>query len=358
MKKFLTLLAGSSLAFYMQGCSDNGSSADDKPLSKGSVYVYTSEWTSATGDLLWIDEDGKLSKDKLEFYQDSRIVGVDGNLFVLEGMGKDNIVLIDPSNNEKKWQKSLEDLANPSDVVKANKDEVWVALKDISKLIKVSVKDGEVTKTVKTDAFEVKKGEAPHVIDLVTRHDTLFALFQRYIPGNPSYDYSNLGLLAMYKLDDGKLLDTVRLEKNNPQAMGFAKGKLYVGSLGDYATEKMYGIEVVDLAKKKSSVVVDGKTLGGGAYAMAFNSKDGVAYVAVYEGWGKITLAEVDLSEKSVKTIEGVSNITGSLAYDEASGVLYVGNEDYVYTYEDGKLSKVENAVKDVLPPYSITIVR
>ena len=364
MKKLLTLLAGSTLAFYMQGCSDNATSADDDtPLSKGSVYVYTSEWTAKSGELRWIDEDGKLSKKSVEFYQDSKIVGVDGNLFVLEGSGTDNLILVDPSTNEKKWEKSLEDLANPKDVVKANKDEVWVALEGVSNFIKVAVKDGKIVKTVKTDGFEIKKGQSPHLVDFETRNDTLFGLFQRYTStpsddGYPKMDYSTPGLLAMYKLEDGSLLDTVQLVKNNPQVMGFAKGKLYVGSVGDYATADMYGIEVVDLAKKKSSAVVDGKSLGGGVYAMAFDSKDGLAYVAVYEGWGKITLAEVDLNEKKVKAIKGVSNITGSLAYDEADGVLYIGNDDAVYTYEDDKLNKVESAVKDVLPPYNITIVR
>lgn len=362
MKKLLTLLAGSTLAFYMQGCSDNGTSADDdKPVSKGSVYVFCSQYPA--GELRWIDEDGKLSKNSVEFYQDSKIVGVDGNLFVLEGSGTDNLILVDPSTNEKKWEKSLEDLANPKDVVKANKDEVWVALEGVSNFIKVAVKDGEITKTIKTDGFEVKKGQAPHLVDFETRNDTLFGLFQRYTStpsdnGYPKMDYSTPGLLAMYKLEDGSLLDTVQLVKNNPQVMGFAKGKLYVGSIGDYATADMYGIEVVDLGKKKSSVVVDGEKLGGGVYAMAFNSNEGKAYVAAYKKWGDVPLAEVDLSEKSVKTIKGVSNVKGSLFFDEATETLYIGNEDYLYTYEDDELNKVENAAKDALPPYNITIVR
>ena len=165
------------------------------------------------------------------------------------------------------------------------------------------------------------------------------------------------GLIALYTLDEGKLLDTIRLAKYNPQTMGFAKGKLYVGSIAGYSTEDN-GIEVVDLAKKKSSVVVDGKKLGGGVFSMALNSDDGIAYVAVYEAWGTITLAQVNLSDKSIKKIKGISNIIGSLAYDSDAETLYIGNDDYFYSYKGDKVEKIENAAKDALQPYGIAILK
>lgn len=363
MKKLLTLLAGSTLALYMQGCSDNGTSAnDDKPVSKGSVYVHCSKYPA--GELRWVDEDGKLSKDTLSFYNDSKIVGVDGNLFVLERMYADNLVLVDPTTNERKWTQSLDDLANPSDVVKANDDEVWVALDGVSKLIKVAVKDGKVKKTVKTKDFAQGEEGTPHLVDLETRNDTLFALFGRYVVDGYNSTYPAKGLLAMYKLDDGELLDTIKLAAKNPQAMGFAKGKLYVASVGAYNPETYgydsddAGIEAVDLDKKKSSLIVDGKKLGGGVWAFAVNAKEGKAYVGVYKTWSDLPLAEVDLSEKTVKSIKGITAIHGSLFFDDATETLYIGNEDYLYTYEDGELNKVENASKDALPPYNITVVR
>jgi hypothetical protein len=43
------------------------------------------------------------------------------------------------------------------------------------------------------------------------------------------------------------------------------------------------GIEVVDLSKKKSSMVVDGEKLGGGVTAFAVDSKNGIAYAAIYK---------------------------------------------------------------------------
>lgn len=353
MKKLLTLLAGSTLALYMQGCSDSGTSANNDNPFKASVYVFGSNRTDA-GELRWIDEDGEVSEAKVSLYQDSRIFPIDGKIFVLEGLSIDNISVFDPSKNKVTAQVKLDDSSNPVDVVKANDDEVWVALQNAPKIVKVSVEKKKVINKIKTKDFIQGKAISPNVVDLEVTGDTLIALFQRM---DENWGTPAPGLIALYTLDEGKLLDTIRLAKYNPQTMGFAKGKLYVGSIAGYSTEDN-GIEVVDLAKKKSSVVVDGKKLGGGVFSMALNSDDGIAYVAVYEAWGTITLAQVNLSDKSIKKIKGISNIVGSLAYDSDAETLYIGNDDYFYSYKGDKVEKVENAAKDALQPYGIAILK
>ena len=361
MKKILTLLAGTSLAFYMQACSDSSTSAEDDLLKPGSVYVFGSDYTS--GELRWVLDDG-ISDKSIQFNQDSKVVGIDGNLFVLERLNADNLALVDVSEDKVKWQIELDDASNPSDVVKANKDEVWVALEGAAKFVKVAVKDGKITKTVKTNKFSHGKATTPNLVDFEVSGDTLFALFQR----SENYAYPVPGLLAMYKLSNGDLLDTIKLAKKNPMAMGFANGKLYIASQGeynaDYGTDAdaNRGIEVVDFAKKKTSMVVDGKKLGGGVYGFAVDAKNGVAYAAIYKSDYDVPLVEIDLESKSVKTIKGVTDVEGSIIFDEASGVLYVGERAYgksaLYAYEDGELTKVKTATEDVLPVYNITIVR
>ena len=353
MKKLLTLLAGSSLAFYMQACSDNSTSADDDPLKPGSVYVFGSDMKS--GELRSVAEDG-ISEKAFEFYQDSKIRGIDGNLFILERYGKDNLVLFDVSEGKTKWQNDLDDAANPSDVVKANKDEVWVSLEGAPELLKVSIKDGKVTKTIKTDKFIQGKALSPSLADLEVSGDTLFALFQR---GDENWSYPAPGLLAMYKLDNGDLLDTIQLVNKNPMGMGFAKGKLYVGSQGNYVDS--YGVEVVDLAKKKSSEFIAASKFDAGLFSFVVDP-EGVAYAAVLKKYGEdVPLVKIDLSEKTVKTISGVKVAAGSLVFDDVDGVLYIGDRDSknggLYKYDGDKLSKVDSP-KEMLPVYGIAVVR
>ncbi|MBR3071989.1 hypothetical protein [Fibrobacter sp.] len=358
MKKILTLLAGTSLAFYMQACSDSSTSAEDDLLKPGSVYVFGSDYTS--GELRWVLDDG-ISDKSIQFNQDSKVVGIDGNLFVLERLNADNLALVDVSEDKVKWQIELDDASNPSDVVKANKDEVWVALEGAAKFVKVAVKDGKITKTVKTNKFSHGKATTPNLVDFEVSGDTLFALFQR----SENYAYPVPGLLAMYKLSNGDLLDTIKLAKKNPMAMGFANGKLYIASQGeynaDYGTDAdaNRGIEVVDFAKKKTSMVVDGKKLGGGVYAFAVDP-EGVGYAAVYKAWGDVPLMKVDFSKKTAEKVSGVSDVEGSLLFDDVDGVLYIGDRGSkggLYKYESGKASKID-APKKMLPVYGIAIVR
>ena len=416
MKKILSLLMASSFAFYMQACSDNATSAEDDEIDlvssssvdkaksssskaksssskgksssssvksssssaksssskeksssssadEGSVYVYFSDWTSPAGELRWV-KDGKISDDTLQFSQDTKVVGVDGNLFVVEG-GAGNLSLVDPATNKPKWQVKLGDASNPSDVVKANDKEVWVALKDEAKFVKVAIKNGKITKTVKTENLVHTEGHAPHLADFEVRNDTLFAMFQRYVLGAGEHTYDVPGLIAMYDLDDGAFLDTIRLAKKNPATMGFANnGKLYVGSTGDYSGESdVFGIEVVDVAKKKSSVLIDGEkfgTLVSGLVSFVVDA-EGFAYGAAYKDYkGNVPLFKIDLSKKSVKTVSGVSDVEGTLFFDNASGTLYIGERGEnagVYVYKNDKVSKLKSP-KDVLPVNSITVVR
>ena len=327
------------------------------------TYVFGSDYT--TGELRWV-VDGKISAKSIQLHQDSKVISAGENLFVLERYGADNIVLIDQKNQKIKWQKSFETNDNPSDVVKASDTEVWVGLEGPNKIVKVAVADGKVTKTIKTDDFAKAEGQFANVVDLEVSGDTLFALFRRAVAGWPA-GYPDPGLLAMYKLNDGSLLDTIRLAKVDPSAMAFVKGKLYVASAGQYdasgatLADDTRGIEVVDFAKKSSTTVVDGTKLGGGISSFAVDAKNGIAYAAIYKNYGDVPLVQVDLSAKTVTSIAGVSDVEGSLAFDAATSSLYIGDRVYgseaVYVYKAGKVSKLE-AAAGVLPPYSITIMK
>jgi len=329
----------------------------------GTAYVLGSDYQS--GELRWV-VDGELSTKSIQLNQDSKVVSVGENIFVLERFGADNVVLIDLKEQKIKWQKSFEANDNPSDVVKASDSEVWVGLEGPNKIVKVAIADGEINKTIKTDDFATNEGQFANVVDLEVSGDTLFALFRRAVAGWPA-GYPEPGLLAMYKLNDGTLLDTIWLDKFDPSAMAFANGKLYVASAGQYdasgatLADDARGIEVVDLEKKKSTVVVDGTKLGGGVSAFVIDAKNNVAYAAIYKNYGSVPLVQVDLATKKVKSISGVSDVEGGLAFDAAAGTLYIGDRTYgseaVYVYKADKVSKLD-AGSDVLPPYSITILK
>ena len=214
--------------------------------------------------------------------------------------------------------------------------------------------------------------ETPNAADLEVSGDTLFAVFQRYVPVVGGADFKEPGLLAMYKLSDGTLLDTIPLLTKNPMAVKVVKGNVYVGTQGEYNpvtwgidADDNRGIEKIDLKNKKSELWVSGAELGGGVNLMEVNAKEGKAYVAVYRAYGDVFVVEVDLANKSVNSVGKVVDASGGLFYDADKNLLYIGDRgvtDYV-TKEvsdmfvrvyDGTTLGAATDEEGAKPPYSI----
>ena len=193
--------------------------------------------------------------------------------------------------------------------------------------------------------------DTPNATDLEVSGDTLFAVFQRSIPGK-TVEFPEPGLLAMFKLNDGTLLDTITLVTKNPQAIKMVNGSLYVATHGTYNSawgtdaDENRGIEKIDLKNKKSSLWVSGSALGGGAYMMEVNAKAGKIYAVVNkgldaEGYTSMPVVEVDIASKSVKSVGAIRDGSGSLYYDTDKKLLYIGDRGFMNwdTYDVGDMA-------------------
>lgn len=352
----------SSSAENVSSSSETAESSSSVEESSGTLFVFGSDYMS--GELRWV-ENGELSDEKMAFNQDSKLIAVGKNLLVLERYGADNLSLVD-AEKQVAWQVSLESGDNPSDAVKIDDSKIWVALEGAPKILQVSLADGKTLKTVETAAFSSAGSLSPNLVDLEVSGDTLFALFQRYVFDSQTYTTTfPKGLLAMYKLSDGAFLDTVQLAKQNPMAMAFVGGNLYVASQGAYNSnygtdaDDNRGIEKVDLKTQTSELVVSGEELGGGVYALAVDAENSLAYAAVYQSYGMVPLVKVDLTSLAVSSVAGVSDVEGSLLF--AAGTLYIGDRSYgseaVYAYDGSAVLQLGNAV-GALAPYSIAFVK
>lgn len=340
----------------------SGSSAEDVVTA----VVFGSDYK--TGELRWVINGKKLSEKSVAFIQDSKVIANGSDLYVLERMGADNITKLNPKELEEKvekavvWQIPLDDGANPTDVAFSGEN-AWIALQNADSLVRISTKDGKISKSIKTTDFAYEGETSPYVADIELNDGKLYVLMQRYMldPATWATTYPK-GLLAIYDASTGDLKDTVQLLKKNPTAMTFFDGSLYVASQGEYNAaygtdaDEERGIEKVNLAEKKSELIVSGKTLGGGIYAFA--AEHGIAYAAIYKSYGDVPLAKIDLAAKTASTVEGIADAEGSLAVK--GGVVYVGDRSFgaekVFVVKDGKASAVET-VEGALAPYSITLL-
>lgn len=365
-KQSLACIAVASLAFGLTACGDDSSSSSVAAPTVGDtelagVVFDGGDYQVPEGELRWIDINGKISEKSLSFYQDSRVAINDNYVFVMEGLGTDNVSMVKPELIEEGaktavvWQVKFEN-SNPVDMA-FDGEEAWVALQNADSLVKISTKDGKVVKSIKTGEFATGEEVSPYVTDVEFDDGTLYVLMQRYSSDeNFVFTYPK-GLVAIYDGSTGKLQDTIQLVTKNPTKLTLYKGNLYVASLGEYdgKADDNRGIEKVDLDAKKSSLVISGKKLGAGIYG--FTAEDGIAFAALYKEWGSTPVVKIDLEKGSFEEVKGIADAQATLAYKD--GALYVGDhtmgKEKIYVYKDGKLTGFEQP-KGAQAPYSIAL--
>ena len=346
---------------------EESSSSSEISVSLTGV-VFGSDYT--TGELRWIDKDGKISESSLSFYQDSKVVTNGADLYVLERKGMDNITKIDPEKLESKgkkavvWQVSLDDEANPVDMA-FDGDQAWVALQNADSLVKISTEDGKVKKSIKIGKFAYEGEHSPYVADIELDDGSLYVLMQRYTQDeNFVVTYPVKGLLAIFDASSGDLKDTIQLKTKNPSSVAVVGGDVYVATHGEYNTaygtdaDSKRGIEKVNVSKKKSELLISGEDLGGGVASMVVDGE--LVYVSINLGYDENfaaiqALKKVDISAKKVDDVEGFSDMSGSMAIDD--GLLYVGDRSVpaVVTW-NGKKKNTIKQPKGALPPYNIAL--
>ncbi|MBO6075937.1 MAG: hypothetical protein J6P15_02235 [Fibrobacter sp.] len=338
-KKILTTLAALSFAFYLGACGDdNSSSASIECLDNENCLDEDLSSSSEDDDS---SSSAKSSKDK-----SSSSVKKDGKSSSSEKATSSSSEKKDDksssstkddksSSSEKKDEKS-----SSSEKVESSSSEAVSSSSDAP----VSSSSAEPESSSSVEPKVTYLANTPFAADLEVSGDTLFAVFQRYEVGSDGYSaiFNDPGLLAMYKLSDGTLLDTITLVTKNPQAVKVVKGNVYVGTQGEYNAswgidaDENRGIEKVDLKKKKSELWVSGTLLGGGVYMMDVDPISGKAVVAVYKAYQNVPVVEVDLNDKSVKRIDGVVDASGGIYYDRKGELFYIGDRGSIDfdTYE------------------------
>lgn len=325
-KKILSLLASVSFALFMSACGDDSSSS-------ASIECLDNESCLDDEDLSSDSDDAKSSSSaKSSKNKSSSSVKKDEKSSSSEK--------VTSSSSEKKDEKSSsstkDDKSSSSEKVESSSSEA------------VSSSSEEPQSSSSVELKVTYLSTTPNAADLEVSGDTLFAVFQRYTLSDDGYTalFNDNGLLALYKLSDGTLLDTIPLVTKNPSAVKVVKGNVYVATHGEYNeswgtdADDNRGIEKIDLKKKKSELWVSGTALGGGVTLFEVNAKTGKGYVAIDKYYGSVPVVEVDLASKTVKNIDGVTDATGGFFMD-ASGKLYIGDRGFMdwETYEMGNMN-------------------
>ena len=354
-KKILTSLAAVSLAFYLGACGD-----DNKMSTAPNVECLDNE--NCLDDA---SSDSNDAKSSSSVKKDEKSSSSEKKAESSSSEKKDET----SSSSEKKDESSSSEGETKGDKDVSSSSE---ASSEAESSSSEASEEPESSSSVELKVTYLS--ETPNAADLEVSGDTLFAVFQRYVPVTGAADFKDPGLLAIYKLSDGTLLDTIPLLTKNPMSVKVVGGNVYVGTQGEYnpATwgcdaDENRGIEKIDLKKKKSELWVSGEKLGGGVNSMEVNATDGKIYVAVYKAYGTVPVVEVDVASKSVKSVGDVMDGSGGLFYDADAKLLYIGDRGFmdwnppydmgnmfVHVY-DGKTLKAATDEDGFLQSYSIT---
>ena len=352
-KKILTLLTAMSFAFFMSACGDDNSS---------SVGVDCLDNENCLEDDLSSSSDDDESSSSVKAKSSSSQKGKSSSSekATSSSSKKDD----KSSSSEKKdssssAKSSSSEKANSSSSAKSSSSEAKSSSSEAksssSEAVSSSSEEPESSSSVELKVTFLS--ETPNAADLEVSGDTLFAIFQRSYTGEDfNMKYDDNGLLALYKLSDGTLLDTITLATKNPQAVKMVKGSLYVATLGEYNAmwgtdaDDERGIEKVDLKNKKSEIWVGGSALGAGAFMMEVNPKSGKAYVTINKGYdadynADMPVVEVDLASKTVKSVGDVTDGSGALFVD-VTGKLYIGDRGFL-NWNTGDMGKMNVRVYD-----------
>ena len=314
-KKILTTLASLSFAFYLGACGDDSSS---------SANIECLDNENCLDDELSSDSDDAESSSSAKSTKDKSSSSVKAK-----------------SSSSEKAKSSSSEKAKSSSSAKAKSSSSKNDAKSSSSEEILDESSSSEEEPESSSSVELKityLSETPNAADLEVSGDTLFAVFQRsYSDGSFTLLYQN-GLVALFNLKDGSLLDTIPLVTKNPQTIKMVNGSLYVGTTGEYNpdtwgtdADDTRGIEKIDLKNKTSELWIGGSKLGAGVQSFDVNAETGVAYVVVNKGYpggmsAEMPVLEVDLASKSVTNIDGIYDASGTVCVDPKSSTVYIGD--------------------------------
>lgn len=362
-RKILTLLTAASFALFFGACGDDNSASSNGP------------------EISCLDTDDCLDED-LSSADDEP-----SSSSSKKGDAKSSSSVKDSKDENKSSSSVKKDNDEGKSSSSETKDDKSSDSKSESSNSKGDSSSSETQESSSSEASESSSSEevkpveyantTPNLADLEVSGDTLFAVFQRQ---NSDYSITHNGLLAMYKLSDGTLLDTIQLATKNPSAVKVAGGNVYVATAGAYGAgyslpaDNNRGIEKVDLSKKTSSLFIAGTKLGGGVNDFVVDAKNSKGYTLIYNAYGVTPkIVEINLSAGSVIKTIGESELKdpeGSLEFDATKGILYIGERfldwdtfemhNNVYAYDGTTLeyiSDLDPELEEYRQPYIIKAI-
>lgn len=296
----------------------------------GTLFITQTDFTSGYMERMSI-KTSKISGPGTFIFGDVAIRTYDRYVYLLERYGADNLIKYDPSKKGEDaflYQKKLGDNWNPQDIEFVDERKAYVSNSNVPEITVLDPSTGAFLKHIDLSDYTYlpDSNVSPYANDLQIAESYLYVLLQRrngFKPGASS-------LILKVNIYKDSIVDTIPLNFKNGYAMSYANGALYVTNPGSAYSGSDGGIEMVDLATKKVTILFEESTLGGSPNGIVYKEKSRF-YITNYIDWKKVAVLEIDVSTKTVvATLDGVKDAYGGIYYDSVSKRLFVGERDDV----------------------------
>lgn len=357
--------------------------------------------------------DAEQGDETISVHSDSQVKTYGGDVYVLEKLGKDNLIRITGSalddnikagsrgvvsstvaadysggsiatvsipgwNSSQKvkdvdYQVSLGTNVNVFDMAFRSSSIAYVTQYQASDVLIVDPQTGSVDGTIDLSNYVAFAGtdsaEAfPFAAVLAFHGQYLYVALQRLrtveMETYTSFAPADTSLILVIDANN-EVIKAIPLEFKNPTALSICENNLYVTSSGSWMSSSDGGVEVIDMNSNTNTGVVAEESDFGGTISGFVVISASKAYMTVGKNNNDFTLFWTDLLEFDPTTgavgqkVEGIENAFGGLAWDGT--YLYVGDrgvtEPGIVVIDPSDNSKVGETIQVGMPPYSLAIL-
>jgi len=304
--------------------------SNDRPpeISRGIAVITTDALFSASGFGIIDVVGGSVYENLIQgsLHTDLAVRTYGSDVYILERMGRDNIIKYDSKKMGVAYHENLGAGINIQDIAVVSQTKAYISCNSSKDLIVFNPHSGKKTSVIDLSAYNAGEASHPYASAVAVYGHYVYVACQRFITDN--YGDQELGQVVIIDSRADTIVNVITLEKKNPHSMDIFHDRLLVASAGHWLEPSSGGVEMIDLtANINLGVVAD----MDGASRVAFISLN-KAYVGAGifdENWNYS--AKIFPINPQARTTGAALNYIGDgfggIVYDGFR--VYIGEQDY-----------------------------
>lgn len=309
------------------------------PYAKKTVVATTTAADYSSGNVGTLKlEDNSVQQNLLAVHSDTYIRTYHGATYIVERLGKDNIIKItgrDVAPAKVDYQTNIGHSVNLQDIAFANDNKAYITQMHSNNLVIFNPATGTKTGTIDLSRFNTFTGAAnaepyPYMSSAVVYGGFLYVACQRLVHSGVYLIPGDTSLIVIISTFTDSITGSIALSKKNPYSVSICGGKMYVSSSGAWGNSTDGGVECVDLFSNTNlGVVAMEGDFGGDISTIQMTGPD-KGYVAVGKNSPDFSTFWTEIMSFNPQTrsvgqkVQNIDNAFGGLTFD--GQLLYVGD--------------------------------